>query len=151
MQTGRGEYLVQLPYFDDGCGYEPWRVSIGVITVEPNAMYQQVSRMLELKHDKAGVSVGGSGGTGVPPSKPPSYATHDGRILSLNGHLSLPYSGLRPVRRGLHRSHNFRRSGGSLWPKPSFSYVLVRPPASYLDLREQPQRSCLLLHLMGFT
>ena len=33
---------------------------------------------LELKHDKAGVSVGGSGGTGVPPSKPPSYATHDG-------------------------------------------------------------------------
>jgi hypothetical protein len=24
-------------------------------------------------------------------------------------------------------------------------------PAIYLDLREQPQRSCLILHLMGFT
>ena len=33
---------------------------------------------LELKHDKAGVSRGDSGGTGVPPSESPSYATHDG-------------------------------------------------------------------------
>ena len=33
---------------------------------------------LELKHNKGGVSFGGSGGTGVPPSKPPTYATHAG-------------------------------------------------------------------------
>jgi hypothetical protein len=33
---------------------------------------------LELKHNKAGVSLAGSGDTGVSPSKPPSYATHAG-------------------------------------------------------------------------
>jgi hypothetical protein len=33
---------------------------------------------LELKHAKAGVSGAGSGGTGVPPSEPPGYATHGG-------------------------------------------------------------------------
>ena len=33
---------------------------------------------LELKHNKGGVSFGGSGGTGVPPSTPPTYATHAG-------------------------------------------------------------------------
>src|SRR5262249_5479770 len=33
---------------------------------------------LDLKHDKAGVSFCGSAGTGVPASRPPSYATHDG-------------------------------------------------------------------------
>ena len=33
---------------------------------------------LELKHDKAGVSLVDSGGSGEPPSKSPGYATHDG-------------------------------------------------------------------------
>src|SRR5262245_42528705 len=33
---------------------------------------------LEFKHNKAGVSMAGSEGTGVPSSKPPSYATHSG-------------------------------------------------------------------------
>jgi hypothetical protein len=33
---------------------------------------------LELKHNKAGVSGVGSPGTGVPGSRPPSYATHVG-------------------------------------------------------------------------
>jgi hypothetical protein len=33
---------------------------------------------LELKHDKGGVSVGASPGTGVPGSRAPTYATHDG-------------------------------------------------------------------------
>jgi hypothetical protein len=47
---------------------------------------------LELKHNKAGVSRVGSGGTGVPPSTPPSYATHAGpkpnsTIFSLGNYL----------------------------------------------------------------
>jgi hypothetical protein len=33
---------------------------------------------LEFKHNKAGVSLVGSGGAGAPPSQPPSYATHAG-------------------------------------------------------------------------
>ena len=33
---------------------------------------------LEFKHAKGGVSVVGSAGTGVPASRPPTYATHDG-------------------------------------------------------------------------
>jgi hypothetical protein len=38
---------------------------------------------LEFKHNKAGVSRVGSGGTGVPPSQPPSYATHAGCSVTL--------------------------------------------------------------------
>jgi hypothetical protein len=52
------------------CAYADRSASTASTTESP--------RLLEFKHNKAGVSRDGSGGTGVPPSKPPSYATHAG-------------------------------------------------------------------------
>jgi hypothetical protein len=59
---------------------------------------------LELKHNKAGVSLVGSGGTGVPPSRPPSYATHAGP--KPNTILQLRFTGSFRLAAGMLHLHN---------------------------------------------
>ena len=66
---------------------------------------------LELKHNKAGVSSFGSAGTGVPASRPPSYATHAGS--KPNTKLQLRFTGSFRLAAGmshLHDNYSFTES-----------------------------------------
>ena len=59
---------------------------------------------LEFKHNKAGVSVIGSGDTGVSPSQPPSYPTHAGP--KPNTILQLRFTGSFRLVAGMLHLHN---------------------------------------------
>ena len=62
---------------------------------------------LELKHNKGGVSIVGSPGTGVPGSQPPSYSTHAGP--KPNTILQLRFTGsFRLIAGMLHLHNNYR-------------------------------------------
>ena len=59
---------------------------------------------LELKHNKGGVSLVGSGGSGDPPSQPPTYATHAGS--KPNTKLQLRFTGSFRLAAGTSHLHD---------------------------------------------